>query len=186
MKMSPKCHPELAGHGIEYCWGGAKMFFRRNNDLVPANFEKSVRTCLAHVTRRKVHLFERRARAYRACLTNPDNDTFVKIENAVKERKVHRNAADFDGKFIRETMLESEVVAMECEQNEIHDQILSDHRFPGFSTVFSGSDGRGRAVSGGEAPKLSSRRPRNIPDTPSSSHQIGRSMRGQNTLPYPK
>ena len=103
--MSPKCHPELAGHGIEYCWGGAKMFFRRNNDLVPANFDKSVRTCLAHVTRRKVHLFERRA--YRACLTNPDNDTFVKIENAVKERKVHRNAADFDGKFIRETMLEA-------------------------------------------------------------------------------
>ena len=50
------------------------------------------------------HKFERRARAYRACLSNPENDTFVKIENAVKERKVHRNAADFDGKFIRETM----------------------------------------------------------------------------------
>ena len=51
-----------------------------------------------------MHKFERRARAYRACLSNPENDTFVKIENAVKERKVHRNAADFDGKFIREAM----------------------------------------------------------------------------------
>jgi len=105
LKMSPKCHPELAGHGVEYCWGGAKLFFRRNNDLVPANFDKNVRAALAHVTRRKVHMFERRARAYRACLSNPENDTFVKIENAVKERKAHRNAADFDGKFIRETML---------------------------------------------------------------------------------
>ena len=80
------------------------MYFRRNNDLVPANFDKNVRAALAHITRDKVHKFERRARAYRACLSNPENDTFVKIENAVKERKVHRNAADFDGKFIRETM----------------------------------------------------------------------------------
>jgi len=37
-------------------------------------------------------------------LSNPENNTFVKLENAVKERKVHRNAADFDGKFIHETM----------------------------------------------------------------------------------
>ena len=44
-------------------------------------------------------------------MRNPDNDTFVKLENAVKERKSHRNAADFDGKFIRETMLEPEVGA---------------------------------------------------------------------------
>ena len=107
--MSPKCHPELAGHGIEYCWGGAKMYFRRNNDIFPRNFDKNVRAALAHVTRRKVHLFERRARAYRTCLANPGNDTFVKLENAVKERKVHRNAADFDGKFIRDTMEEDEI-----------------------------------------------------------------------------
>ena len=40
---------------------------------------------------------------------DPGNDTFVKLENAVKERKVHRNAADFDGKFIRDTMEEDEI-----------------------------------------------------------------------------
>ena len=77
--------------------------------LVPKNFDKNVRAARAHVTRRKVHLFERRARAYRTCLANPGNDTFVKLENAVKERKVHRNAADFDGKFIRDTMEEDEI-----------------------------------------------------------------------------
>ena len=42
-------------------------------------------------------------------MANPGNDTFVKLENAVKERKVHRNAADFDGKFIRDTMEEDEI-----------------------------------------------------------------------------
>ena len=29
---SPKCHPELAGVGIEYSWGKGKWYFRRNND----------------------------------------------------------------------------------------------------------------------------------------------------------
>ena len=65
---------------------------------------------LAHVTRRKVHkvhMFERRARAYRKCLPDAGNGTFVKLENALKERKAHRDAADFDGKFIRATMRSS-------------------------------------------------------------------------------
>ena len=26
---TPKCHPELAGEGIEYTWGGAKGFYCR-------------------------------------------------------------------------------------------------------------------------------------------------------------
>ena len=26
---TPKCHPELAGEGIEYSWGCAKNFYRR-------------------------------------------------------------------------------------------------------------------------------------------------------------
>ena len=33
MYQSPKCHPEIAGQGIEYCWGKAKLHFRRNNDF---------------------------------------------------------------------------------------------------------------------------------------------------------
>eukprot|EP00981_Chlorochromonas_danica_P006701 scaffold1462_cov168-Ochromonas_danica.AAC.11 len=28
--ISPKCHPELAGCCIEYSWGTAKMFYRRD------------------------------------------------------------------------------------------------------------------------------------------------------------
>ena len=26
---TPKCHPEIAGEGIEYSWGAAKLFYRR-------------------------------------------------------------------------------------------------------------------------------------------------------------
>ena len=33
MEQTPKCHPELAGCGIEYTWGYSKMYFRRNNDF---------------------------------------------------------------------------------------------------------------------------------------------------------
>ena len=102
--MSPKCHPELAGHGIEYAWGASKMYFRRNNDLNSKTFLTRVKASLDAVTLRHVHLFERRARAYRACLSDPANDTFALLEKALKTRKAHRNAHDFDGAFIRNTV----------------------------------------------------------------------------------
>ena len=40
---SPKYHPEVAGLGIEYCWGKAKLEFRRYvNDLIAANLKKNI------------------------------------------------------------------------------------------------------------------------------------------------
>ena len=36
--LSPKCHPELAGCGIEYSWGKSKQYFRRTaNDMIASN-----------------------------------------------------------------------------------------------------------------------------------------------------
>ena len=29
LRVTPKCHPEIAGIGIEYAWGYAKMVFRK-------------------------------------------------------------------------------------------------------------------------------------------------------------
>eukprot|EP01052_Picozoa_sp_SAG31_P047929 SAG31_NODE_9805_length_1225_cov_0.886323_1_plen_70_part_10 len=66
--MSPKCHCELAGEGVEYVWGASKMHYRRNNNLVPNQFHDNVRKALAIVDRRKVFMFQRRARAYREAL----------------------------------------------------------------------------------------------------------------------
>ena len=106
--MSPRCHPELAGLGIEYCWGASKQRFRRDNDLVPANFEKNVRASLTCVTRSLAHKFERRSRTYRYVLSDPTNDSYNLIERAVKKFKSHRDAGDFDGKFIRDSLDGSE------------------------------------------------------------------------------
>ena len=41
--MSPKYHPEIAGLGIEYCWGKSKLCFRREvNDCKSANLYRNV------------------------------------------------------------------------------------------------------------------------------------------------
>jgi hypothetical protein len=34
MEQTPKGHPELAGRGIEYCWGKSKYEFRKHNNSV--------------------------------------------------------------------------------------------------------------------------------------------------------
>ena len=45
--LSPKYHPELAGVGVEYCWGHSKYRFRNHfNDLVAKNLKSNVlKTC---------------------------------------------------------------------------------------------------------------------------------------------
>ena len=66
-EMSPKCHPELAGVGIEYSWGKAKMYFRRHTDHIGrhqhANIEKAMSPVV--LTLARVRKFARKARAYR-------------------------------------------------------------------------------------------------------------------------
>ncbi|CAM9599800.1 unnamed protein product, partial [Pylaiella littoralis] len=66
--MSPKCHPEVAGVGIEYSWGFSKQKFRRkHNDENPknlhANIEKSMCT-EEYLTIGRVRRFARRTRDY--------------------------------------------------------------------------------------------------------------------------
>jgi hypothetical protein len=105
LTMSPKCHPEVAGHGIEFAWGIAKLFFRRNNDLVPAHFIKNVEAALNVVTRRRVFHCERRARDYRRALGTCDDDgnlpgTKEMIEKMRKEQKSHRDAGKFDAGYV--------------------------------------------------------------------------------------
>jgi hypothetical protein len=75
---SPRYHPELAGLGIEYCWGKSKWCFRRQaNDLKPENLTTNVLTslgdqpflrrgkqCDAPLPLCRVRKFARRARLY--------------------------------------------------------------------------------------------------------------------------
>jgi hypothetical protein len=46
--QTPRKHPEIAGRGIEYSWGNAKLTFRRSNDYCPnaASLERRDRATL--------------------------------------------------------------------------------------------------------------------------------------------
>ena len=79
---SPKYHPEIAGQGIEYCWGKAKYEFRNNaNDCVARNLERNVQyatgsveyprhgrnseMCKPPLSVERARKFARKARTYR-------------------------------------------------------------------------------------------------------------------------
>ena len=99
--MSPKGHCELAGQGIEYDWGKSKQNFRRKNQL--KNFHQLI---LESISRKFLKLstsrkFARKARAYRRAYRLGVDNEHTSIESMVKRFKVHRNAKDFAGAFIR-------------------------------------------------------------------------------------
>ena len=66
---TPKCHPELAGEGIEYAWGCAKGSYRRlpiKEKKSKQNFKKSVKKVLLEevLSTNRIRMFSRRARQY--------------------------------------------------------------------------------------------------------------------------
>lgn len=103
-EMSPKCHPELAGVGIEYSWGKAKQWMRRKSDHVGAhlhaNIEKSLSIgegCITHpenLPLARVRKYARKARCYRRTYAGDTTSTLGRedIEKHVKTQKVHRGA----------------------------------------------------------------------------------------------
>mmetsp|Transcript_15909 Transcript_15909/g.45748 ORF Transcript_15909/g.45748 Transcript_15909/m.45748 type:complete len:162 (+) Transcript_15909:833-1318(+) len=125
---TPKCHPELAGEGIEYSWGAAKNYYRRlplADKKGKDNFKRSVRSAMSreHLTTDRIRKFSRRARehivAYKLLKMNHlDSDmehggeeewdehqliskiSAKKIEDMKSSFKAHRCAADFDAGFI--------------------------------------------------------------------------------------
>ena len=116
--LTPKCHAELAGEGVEYVWACAKGNYRsmslkhkRGKD----NFKASIRHCLSEevITKVRIRKFARRARqylmAYHAIDTHQvDEQTLhdcmkhgpVALTKLIGEFKTHRCAYDFDHKFI--------------------------------------------------------------------------------------
>jgi hypothetical protein len=113
MIKSPKCHPEVAGTGIEYIWGFSKSRFRnKTNDGVPKNLEKNILKSLSiigmdNLCHERVMRFTRKSRdyimAYKAIRDNSANTgviTKALIENMTKKHKAHRNMIDISSKFI--------------------------------------------------------------------------------------
>ncbi|CAN0430198.1 unnamed protein product, partial [Pylaiella littoralis] len=98
--LSPKCHPEVAGVGIEYSWGFSKKNFRRKfNDEVPKNLHGNVEKSLCsntELTIGRVRRFARRTRdycrAYREIrLSEVAINSKEMIEKMRAKQKAHRN-----------------------------------------------------------------------------------------------
>jgi hypothetical protein len=116
-RMTPKCHPEIAGVGIEYDWGYSKLTYRKKiNDGVAAHLGENVKKALCTkdvLTISRTRKFARKARDYKltyfflismidtAMAEGADGRVAKEaIEKIVKAFKVHRCALDSDYAFI--------------------------------------------------------------------------------------
>jgi hypothetical protein len=111
--LSPACHPELAGCGVEYSWGKAKVCFRREtNDCSAKNLHANIINALHAITLDRVWRYERKTRDYRRMYADIaqqiENGTLKKelvsytmLEKNVKKYKSHRSMLDIESKFIK-------------------------------------------------------------------------------------
>jgi hypothetical protein len=138
---TPKCHPEIAGEGIEYIWALAKLYYRMKpiqSKRTKGKFRLLVQECLSltNLTKHSVRMSSRRAREYmllyktlhqmqleqkaaansnrNPSLPNhrePFNFNHELIEKTMKTYKSHRNAQDFDYAFIKNLRITDEKLA---------------------------------------------------------------------------
>jgi hypothetical protein len=122
IRLTPKCHPEIAGRGIEYAWGYAKLGFRCGiNDAVASHLEENyleenVKEALSRelLTINRIRKFARKARDYKltysylVALADGEDASAAKgrIEHLTKLFKQHRSALDADYKFIADCWIE--------------------------------------------------------------------------------
>ena len=99
-----KCHPEMAGNGIEYIWGCSERIFRKNNDQSTENFVKTIKMSLSaqSLPMERIWKFERRSRDYmRSYHTIGSNETsYADLENMRKKCKSHRNISEIEAKYL--------------------------------------------------------------------------------------
>ena len=125
---SPKCHPEIAGEGIEFDWGCAKVHYRSQpiarkrtkdnfNSLVDESLGLSVLSisqCRNNARRARLYML-----AYKALEDTYNKDMKIEDKNEYKEsvkynhtliekcvslfrkRRSHRSARDFDEKYLK-------------------------------------------------------------------------------------
>ena len=106
LATGPKCHPELAGEGIEYCWGKSKFEYRKANDGKVNHQRANALASLSPtvLTMHHIRLFERKAWAYKrayhklatgatlSALEHADIERQAKLQK--KHRSCHHSGAD--------------------------------------------------------------------------------------------
>ena len=111
MKLTPKCHPEIAGRGVEYAWGYSKLRFRKHvNDAVPSHLEENLAKALSTdiLTINRSRKFARKARDYKLTYAFLIHSAGGKDASAAKDEiehitrimKTHRSAMDANYSFI--------------------------------------------------------------------------------------
>lgn len=106
--VSVKCHPEMAGNGIEYAWGYGEMSFRKINDKTAKNLELNVRQAVSidNLPINRIYKYERRTGDYM--------QLYLRIAQEIKDNKCTQHDVNF--KKI-ETMKDE--VKKECRTIEI-------------------------------------------------------------------
>ena len=116
---SVKCHPEMAGCGIEYSWGKLKLKFRRENAKCNLSVRKGGRSTeqkIRDILDESLPLarcwkFERKTRDYRRMYLDLEEQLKSKtikkedinyraLESMMKRQKTHRNIMELDKVFI--------------------------------------------------------------------------------------
>jgi hypothetical protein len=90
IRLTPKCHPEIAGRGIKYTWGCSKLRYRRdNNDGVASHIKENVKKALSRelITVNIIRKFARKARDYK--LTYAYLSAMAKSDNASAAKEKH-------------------------------------------------------------------------------------------------
>jgi hypothetical protein len=110
-----KCHPELAGCGIEYSWGKSKMEYRKKNTSGTGNKSGNLQDRVASsldigsvlLPLERIWRFERRTRDYRNVYSkmsefniDADDVDHKIIARMVKNHKTHRNIVEIDRAFL--------------------------------------------------------------------------------------
>jgi hypothetical protein len=107
--VSPVCHPECAGNGIEYCWSIADVHFRNILGKSAKNIEGHIRKVLGNqvLTIERIWKYERHAREYLRLYQKADKDNphlsydeIEKLRNLEKTQRKHRSVMITDSQFV--------------------------------------------------------------------------------------
>ena len=100
-----KGHPELAGKGVEFCWGVSKRNFRKINDSVGKNLHANILKSFQVLDLATTRRCSRRTRRYRAGYASGEGTaSYEDVEKFVALHKCHRNIFDQEKKWIKQEL----------------------------------------------------------------------------------